>query len=75
MRHLVGGDVMSEVLSQNEIDSLLNAINSSNMDPVSMETDKKRIETYDFARPSKFSKDHLRNIEIIYEEYDRMLST
>ena len=75
MRHLVGGDIMSEVLSQNEIDSLLNAINSGDMDPVSMETDKKRIETYDFARPSKFSKDHLRTLEIIYEGYARMLST
>lgn len=67
---------MSEVLSQNEIDSLLSAINSGDMDPVSMQPErKKRIETYDFARPSKFSKDHLRTLEIIYEGYARMLST
>ena len=75
MGHLVGGDIMGEVLSQNEIDSLLSAINSGDMDPVTMETDRKRIETYDFARPTKFSKDHLRTLEIIYEGYARMLST
>lgn len=67
---------MSEVLSQNEIDSLLSAINSGDMDPVSMTTSsEKRVESYNFARPSKFSKDHLRTLEIIYEGYARMLST
>lgn len=30
---------------------------------------------YDFARPSKFSKEHLRTLEIIFEHYGRLLST
>ena len=66
---------MGEVLSQNEIDSLLNAINSGDMDPIAMTSEEKHIESYNFARPSKFSKDHLRTLEIMYEGYARMLST
>ncbi len=30
---------------------------------------------YDFKRPTKFSKEHLRTLEIIYEHYGRLLST
>jgi flagellar motor switch protein FliM len=66
---------MSEVLSQNEIDTLLSAISSGDMASVELESHKQHIETYNFARPSKFSKDHLRTLEIIYEGYARMLST
>lgn len=67
---------MSEILSQNEIDSLLSALTSGDMDPIAMAPKKQqRIESYNFARPSKFSKDHLRTLEIIYEGYARMLST
>jgi flagellar motor switch protein FliM len=34
-----------------------------------------QVRNYDFARPSKFSKEHLRTLEIIYEHYGRLLST
>lgn len=68
---------MGDVLSQSEIDSLLNAISSGEMaaEDIGSEKKEKKIESYDFARPSKFSKDHLRTLEIIYEEYARILST
>jgi flagellar motor switch protein FliM len=67
---------MGEVLSQSEIDSLLNAISSGEMPTEELTAPKERkIENYDFARPSKFSKDHLRTLEIIYEDYARILST
>ena len=32
-------------------------------------------QNYDFARPAKFSKEHLRTLEIIFEHYGRLLST
>lgn len=35
----------------------------------------KQVKNYDFKRPTKFSKEHLRTLEIIYEHYGRLLST
>ena len=67
---------MGDVLSQNEIDNLLSALNSGEFDPDEAgETDDRQIKDYDFARPSKFSKEHLRTLEFIFEHYARLLST
>lgn len=67
---------MGEVLSQNEIDSLLQALSSGELDVEDMKEDgKKHAKNYDFARPAKFSKEHLRTMEIIFEHYGRLLST
>ena len=67
---------MGEVLSQNEIDSLLQALSSGELDVEEMKDNgEKPIKNYDFARPSKFSKEHLRTLEIIFEHYGRLLST
>lgn len=67
---------MGEVLSQNEIDSLLQALSSGelDMDEVKDSPDK-QVKNYDFNRPAKFSKEHLRTLEIIFEHYGRLLST
>ncbi len=68
---------MGEVLSQNEIDQLLNALNTGELDVEEYKStqNEKVIKEYDFARPSKFAKEHLRTLEIIYEHYARLLST
>lgn len=67
---------MGEVLSQNEIDNLLKALNSGELDVDEIkEKDEKQVKNYDFARPTKFSKEHLRTLEIIFEHYGRLLST
>lgn len=67
---------MGDVLSQDEIDNLLSALNSGELNPEEIdETAEKVVKNYDFARPSKFSKDHLRTLEIIFENYGRLLST
>ena len=67
---------MGEVLSQNEIDNLLQALSSGELDVEEMkDTGEKQVKNYDFARPSKFSKEHLRTLEIIFEHYGRLLST
>ena len=63
---------MGEVLSQNEIDSLLAALNSGEIDAEEMsDASDKQGKNYDFKRPTKFSKEHLRTLEIIYEHYGR----
>ena len=67
---------MGEVLSQNEIDSLLQALSNGELDAEDMkEKDEKQVKNYDFTRPAKFSKEHLRTLEIIFEHYGRLLST
>ena len=67
---------MGEVLSQNEIDSLLQALSSGELDVEEIKDNgEKQAKNYDFARPAKFSKEHLRTLEIIFEHYGRLLST
>ncbi|MGN0289656.1 MAG: flagellar motor switch protein FliM [Lachnospiraceae bacterium] len=67
---------MGEVLSQNEIDSLLAALSTGELDTDKItQQDEKQVKNYDFARPAKFSKEHLRTLEFIYEHYGRLLST
>lgn len=67
---------MGEVLSQNEIDSLLQALSSGELDADDISSiDEKPAKNYDFKRPAKFSKEHLRTLEIIFEHYGRLIST
>ena len=67
---------MGEILSQEEIDSLLSALNSGEYDVDDYkDSPEKSIIVYDFARPTKFSKDHLRTLVNIFEHYGRLLST
>lgn len=67
---------MSDVLSQSEIDNLLQALSSGDVDVEEMKkSGEAQVKNYDFSRPSKFSKEHLRTLEIIFEHYGRLLST
>lgn len=67
---------MGEVLSQEEIDRLLNAISTGDLDATEYDdTKEQQVKNYDFARPAKFSKEHLRTLEIIFEHYGRLLYT
>ena len=67
---------MGEVLSQSEIDSLLAALSTGELDVEDMQDGKEmQIKNYDFARPAKFSKEHLRALSMIFEHYGRLLST
>lgn len=68
---------MADILSQNEIDELLNALSSGEVDVADIDSDgkSKQIKEYNFARPSKFSKEQLRTLEIIFDNYGRSIST
>ncbi|WP_040825136.1 flagellar motor switch protein FliM [Thermanaerovibrio velox] len=68
--------MVPEVLSQNEIDSLLQALSSGSVDLASIEKqDDRKIKIYDFRRPDKFSKDQLRAIQMIHDSFARQLTT
>lgn len=66
-----------DVLSQNEIDALLAAISSGEMDAEELkkEETQKKIKVYDFKRALRFSKDHIRSLTRIHENYARYLTT
>jgi flagellar motor switch protein FliM len=68
---------MSDILSQSEIDDLFKALTTGELDVEEMKDNKSKqmIKPYDFARPSKFSKEQLRTLEIICENYARLVST
>ncbi|MGM8211745.1 flagellar motor switch protein FliM [Virgibacillus sp. W0430] len=69
--------MIEEVLSQNEIDALLSAITSGEMDAEQLKQEEKeqKIRVYDFKRALRFSKDQIRSISRIHENYARLLTT
>lgn len=67
---------MADVLSQNEIDALLKQLSSGELDVDDIDDSKTvKVKEYDFSRPAKFSKEHLRTLEIIFEHFGRLLSS
>lgn len=67
---------MSEVLSQGEIDALLQALSSGEVDAQDIkEEESKKIKEYDFKNPQKIAKDQLRTLEIIHENLGRLFQT
>lgn len=68
---------MNEVLSQDEIDQLLQAISSgdSEADDYKPVNDTRRIKIYDFRRPDKFSKEQIRTVSNMHETFARLTTT
>jgi flagellar motor switch protein FliM len=65
---------MTEVLSQDEIDQLLSAINAGETESEDFKpaADTRKIKIYDFKRPDKFSKEQIRTISIMHETFARL---
>jgi len=69
---------VGDVLSQSEIDALLAQLAGSDAeDVIESTTAKGEVEArlYDFAHPSKFSKEQLRTLENIFENFSRTVSS
>ncbi|WP_025718487.1 flagellar motor switch protein FliM [Paenibacillus sp. 1-18] len=68
---------MVDVLSQGEIDALLAALSSGEMDAEELkkEDTQKKVRAYDFKRALRFSKDHIRSLTRIHENFARYLTT
>lgn len=66
-----------DVLSQSEIDALLSAISTGEMsaDEIKKDEDIKRVKVYDFKRALRFSKDQIRSLTRIHENFARLLTT
>ena len=68
---------MVDVLSQNEIDALLAALDSGEMDAEELKKEEtvRKVSLYDFKRAVRFSKDHIRSLTRIHENFARYLTT
>ena len=68
---------MTEVLSQDEINQLLTAINASKpeSEDIRPPADKRKIKIYDFKRPDKFSREQIRTISMIHDVFARLSTT
>ena len=68
---------MAEVLSQSQIDALLNAARSGelDMDSPKEESAEKKYRKYDFYSPRKFTKDRLKMLNSIFEGYARVINS
>ncbi|MBS4172526.1 flagellar motor switch protein FliM [Bacillus sp. FJAT-49736] len=66
-----------EVLSQNEIDALLSALSTGEMnaEDIKKEEEAKKVKVYDFKRALRFSKDQIRSLTRIHENFARLLTT
>ncbi|MEH6946364.1 flagellar motor switch protein FliM [Bacillus sp. JJ634] len=67
----------SEILSQSEIDALLSALSTGEMDAEELKKEEieKRVKVYDFKRALRFSKDQIRSLTRIHENFARLLTT
>lgn len=74
---------MNEILSKEELESLLSAVDLAEGEilpsmaptPDLLASRRFSVKMYDFRRPDKFSKDQIRTIQMIHETYARLLST
>lgn len=69
---------MADVLSQSQIDALLNSFSSEGskaFEEIEEQAKEPKIKNYDFKMPKKFTKEQLKVIDGIFENYSRVLSS
>lgn len=65
---------MAEALTQSQIDELLNRMKSGEATSIAAEPEEK-VKEYDFSSPKKFTKDQLKSLNSLYENYSRVMSS
>jgi flagellar motor switch protein FliM len=71
---------MADILSQEEIDALLEVVEEEDIAPDELEKatdllDNRQITLYDFKRPNRVSKEQLRSIRAIHDKMARSLAS
>jgi flagellar motor switch protein FliM len=64
----------SRPVSSEEIDALMDAVQTGPAGGAVDGSEEARVKTYDFARPDKFSKEQIRTLEMIYQNCARSLT-
>lgn len=66
---------MAEILSQSQIDELLSGLSTGDVSIQELEANEKKIKEYDFRSPKKITKETIRLLKGIYENYCRILTS
>jgi len=68
---------VGDILSQNEIDELLRALTTGDIDVQQIQSTKteKKVKLHDFKKPPKFANDHKRTLQFINENYARLVQS
>ena len=71
---------MADILSQEEIDALLEVVEEEDIAPDELDKasdilDNRQITLYDFKRPNRVSKEQLRSIRAIHDKMARSLAS
>jgi flagellar motor switch protein FliM len=66
---------MAEILSQSQIDELLDNLSSGDVNIQELEVNEKKIKEYDFRSPKKITKETIKLLKGIYENYCRMITS
>jgi flagellar motor switch protein FliM len=69
--------MFTEVLSQDEIDQLLTAINAGDTEPEDFRpaANNRKIKIYDFKRPDRFSREQIRTVSMMHEMFARSVTS
>lgn len=66
---------MDQVLTQQEIDSLLNAMSTGELDQELLQEEQQdtpKIKRYDFRRPTKLSKEYVNTLHMIFDDFSKL---
>lgn len=67
---------MSDILSQAEIDDLLNALSAGiEPEPLPDTSNQSGIKTYDFKTANRFPKEQIRTINIVFQSFSQLMSS
>jgi flagellar motor switch protein FliM len=66
---------LADILSQQEIDALLSALNNGELQASDVTEKKEKVKVYDFKRAMRYSKEQLRSITRIHENFTRLLTS
>lgn len=66
---------MKPVLSQEEIDALMAGLKSGEINAAELEEkEPNRVKNYDFRRPIRLSKEYIATLNMVFEEYAKMIA-
>lgn len=65
---------MADVLTQAQIDEMLKNV-AAGIAPVAAKTEEVKVKEYDFRSPKKFTKEQIKVLDSIFENYARLLSS
>jgi len=66
---------LADVLSQHEIDALLSALDNGEIQASDVIVKDEKVKLYDFKRAMRYSKEQLRSITRIHENFTRLLTS